>query len=132
MLSGLVVAEAKSPCVVLKKQVYQAVVEMYGYAKALALAPSLVCTPKRLTFHRRDVIRGAVTTGDRWIFLILVMNPDGDGAKYWLSGQFSILSGYSMPSTRAVITSPIPDVVAGILTRWVGLSSVIGLPLWSC
>ena len=43
MLSGFVVAEVKSPCN-LSTHVPQTAVEMYGYAKALALAPSLpVC-----------------------------------------------------------------------------------------
>ena len=39
--SALVVAETKSHPVVLQDQVPQLAVEMHGYAKALALAPSL-------------------------------------------------------------------------------------------
>jgi hypothetical protein len=31
---------------------------------------------------RKDILCGALTDGDSWIFLILMLNPDGHGAKY--------------------------------------------------
>jgi len=41
ILSGLVVAETELPSVVLEEHVPQLAIEMHGYAKALALVPSL-------------------------------------------------------------------------------------------
>ena len=45
------------------------------------------------------------------------MNPDGDGAKYWVSEEISILT--RKPPNTMEITSPWPDVIAGILVHWV-------------
>lgn len=77
--------------------------------------------PEQPPCYRRNVIRGALTAGDAWIFLILVVDPDGNGATYWQSEIICILSGMPL-----VVTSPRPDAITGLLARWVGLSPVIG------
>jgi len=59
------------------------------------------------------------------MFLIIVMNPDGDGARYWRSNDTRILT--ETPPGCAEITPPWPDIIAGILADWVGLPPVIGL-----
>ena len=70
--------------------------------------------------RRKHIVRGALTVGDTWIFLIVVMNANGDGAKYWKSDDIGILT--TTPPKDETITSPWPDVIAGILAHWVGLS----------
>jgi len=99
MSSGLVVTEAKSFSTILRDHIPQAVAGMYGCAKAL----------------KKDVIRGALTSGDKWMFFVLVINDNGDGAKYWQSVELSFLSRLG---TRATIEAPWPDIVAGILAHW--------------
>jgi len=102
-MSGLVVTEAKSSSktpTLLRDHVPQAVGEMYACAKALG----------------KNTVRGALTVGDTWIFLVLVMNSDGDGANYWESDDIGILT--TTPPRDATITSPWPDVIAGILAHW--------------
>jgi hypothetical protein len=60
---------------------------------------------------RKDILRGALTDGDSWIFLILMLNPDGHGAKYRQSHPIN--SGFPK------IVKPMPDVLTGILSHWV-------------
>jgi len=48
------------------------------------------------------------------------MNPGGDGAKYWQSDKIGILDTAGV-RRLAMIPSPWPDAVAGILAHWVGL-----------
>ena len=52
------------------------------------------------------------------------MDPDGDGAKYWQSEKLSILSEVALEDP--VVVPPMPDLIAGLLAHWVGLSPVIG------
>ncbi|KAF8323470.1 uncharacterized protein EI90DRAFT_3130339 [Cantharellus anzutake] len=102
-MSGLVVTEAKSSSGApthLRDHIPQAIGEMYACAKALG----------------KSVVRGALTVGDRWIFLIIVMNANGDGAKYWKSRGIGVLT--TTPPEDTAITSPWPDVIAGILAHW--------------
>ncbi|CAA7266397.1 unnamed protein product [Cyclocybe aegerita] len=92
MPSGLVVTVAKSFSMSLQDHIPQAVCKM------------------------KPVVCGVLTVGDTWIFLVVVMNSNSDGAKYWQSEEISILT--LTPPGHARITSPWPDVVAGILADW--------------
>jgi len=58
------------------------------------------------------------------MFLVVVMNPDGDGAKYWQSREISIFT--KTPPGCTEITPPWPDVIAGILADWVDLLPFVG------
>jgi len=94
---------------------------MYACAKSLGSAPvSIWPISHNNHSHRKDAIRGALTSGDVWIFLILVINANGDGAKYWKSRGIEALSP-NPPYGRTAI-SPWPDVIVGILAHWVGFS----------
>jgi hypothetical protein len=59
------------------------------------------------------------------MFFVLVINDNGDGAKYWQSVELSFLSRLG---TRATIEAPWPDIVAGILAHWVCIFPFVGLP----
>ena len=52
------------------------------------------------------------------------MDPNGDGAKYWESEELDILSRVALK--KPAVVPPMPDLIAGLLAHWVGLSSVIG------
>ena len=62
-------------------------------------------------------IRGVLTTGETWMFLILVMDPDGDGAKYWQSEKLKILVHEFLQGP--IVTPPAPDLIVGLLAHWV-------------
>ena len=53
------------------------------------------------------------------------MNPDGEGAKYWLSQEVGALSRLVCYPSLELPTRPWPDAITGILAHWVGFSSVI-------
>jgi hypothetical protein len=54
------------------------------------------------------------------------MNPDGNGAMYWPSESIRFYT--KVPLKPKVITPPYPDIIAGILAQWVGLSSPLASP----
>lgn len=106
--------------------VSQAVGEIYAQAKALELAPSShsVYVPNQSSNHRKNVIRGALTAGENWLFIVLVMNPDGDGATYRWSEQITVVS--ETPPGFKTVTSPWPDIITAILVDWVSFLPFIG------
>jgi hypothetical protein len=63
-----------------------------------------------------NTLRGALTDGHSWIFVILVLNVDGNGAKYRHSDIMEFQSHIPFQ-----IAKPWPDVLAGILFHWVSL-----------
>jgi hypothetical protein len=63
-------------------------------------------------------IRGALTNGHDWMFLILTMNPDGPGTSYCMSEKLFVVEPTDVGNNQ--VTFPdIPDIIAGILTSWV-------------
>jgi len=97
--NGLFVTEAKQEGVPLAQHVAQAVAEMYASAKYLS----------------KKILRGALTNGHEWIFLILYLNEDGNGGSYAESPTIKIQVNDSYPYH---VLSPGPDIVAGILAYW--------------
>ncbi|KAJ3515589.1 hypothetical protein NLJ89_g1664 [Agrocybe chaxingu] len=87
--SALVVSEAKGPDQNLENHVPQAIGEMYG----------------------KTTIRGVVTNGRVWIFLILTLNKDGGGS-YLQSQEITIMS-LSQVSKDSV------SVVSAIIAHWI-------------
>ena len=91
---------------------------------------SVICIPQILVFCsnlllclRKDTLRGALTNGHVWIFIIIVLNHDGKGAKYrWTS---PIRFQWGMP---VQIRKPWPDVLAGILLHWVSVQHIFLVP----
>ncbi|KAI0248035.1 hypothetical protein BJV78DRAFT_849657 [Lactifluus subvellereus] len=89
------------------EHVPQAVCEMYACGKLL---------------HKK-VLRGALTNGRDWIFLLIKLNDDYDGASYKQSvvvepGTTKNLDG------QPVILEPWPDLIATSLSHWIENSSV--------
>ncbi|KAF8797428.1 hypothetical protein BYT27DRAFT_7219210 [Phlegmacium glaucopus] len=96
------VSEAKTNNISLESHVPQAVCEMYACAKQLG----------------KNFIRGTVTDGHNWIFLILRMNANGDGAIYAQSLQRTRLMTV-VPLGDEEISRTMCDVIAGIITYWI-------------
>ena len=65
-------------------------------------------------YPRRDRVRGALTNGHEWIFIILYFGAGGKGASYKYSGTIRYcVMGDGKPE------EPYPDIIAGILSYWV-------------
>jgi len=69
---------------------------------------------------RKKVLRGALTNGRDWIFLLIKFNNDYDGAFYMQSEvlQFQTVKNFD---GKLVIPGPWPDLIAAILSHWVSL-----------
>ncbi|KAF9784373.1 hypothetical protein BJ322DRAFT_844894 [Thelephora terrestris] len=102
-LNGLFVAEAKPGSSTLAQHVPRAVAEMYASAKYL----------------NKGILRGALTNGHEWIFLIFYLDKDGIGGTYTTTPIIKIQVNDSYPFC---ILSPGPDIVAGILAYWIDRS----------
>ncbi|KAL0959497.1 hypothetical protein HGRIS_011207 [Hohenbuehelia grisea] len=72
----LFVTEAKAVNVSLYHQLPQALGEMYACSAAV----------------NKKIIRGALTNGRAWLFLILKVLPDGQGGEYSVSKEISIMT----------------------------------------
>jgi len=101
---GFFVAEAKIKSLGFMEHLPQAIGELYACAKHLEI----------------NTLRGALTDGHRWVFIIIVLNHDGNGAKYRLSSTIEFQQGMAGPSSprTSQIVKPWPDVLAGILLHW--------------
>ena len=65
---------------------------------------------------RKDIIRGALTDGQDWIFIILKMKPDGDGAVYAQSKELYLV--VKVIPDRKEVSRTMCSVIAGIITYW--------------
>jgi hypothetical protein len=63
---------------------------------------------------RKRVLRGALTNGRDWIFLLIKLNDDYHGASYQQSSMVQL-------TTIGRVVTPEPDLIAGILAYWVSL-----------
>ena len=68
--------------------------------------------PMVILYLRKKVLRGALTNGHEWIFLILQLNDDGASYKYSQKVQLTAHGSQSVYQ---------PDLIAGILAYWVSL-----------
>jgi len=100
MPTGFMVIEAKlfNP----SDHVPQAVCEMYACGKLL----------------QKTVLRGALTNGHDWIFLLVKLNHDYDGASYKQSTVVRLRATENLDG-RTVIPAPWPDLIAAILSHWI-------------
>jgi hypothetical protein len=64
----------------------------------------------------KGILRGAVTNGREWVFLIFYLDKDGIGGTFVKSPIIEIRASNSYPYH---ILPPGPDIVAGIVTYWV-------------
>ena len=67
---------------------------------------------------REMVIRGALSDGYRWVFIVLRLNEDGKGGVFWMTGDIDLGSGFD-ELERVNVIDPGPDIVAAILAYWV-------------
>lgn len=68
--------------------------------------------------YRIGTLRGVLTNGMSWMFLILALNHNEDGATYQYSKLVTL-----QPDEHLGVARPWPDVVAGILLHWVSYES---------
>ncbi|TFY74734.1 hypothetical protein EWM64_g9278, partial [Hericium alpestre] len=86
----------------LRSSVGQAVAEMYGTAKLL----------------KQNVLRGALTNGHEWIFLILNLNPDSEGGTFKRSLMMSLSISCDPSRPQVNMGKFSADQIAGILSFW--------------
>ena len=116
---GLFVVEAKDRGLQLDDHVPQVLTQLY------ATATKLKCG-FHLLFHilqsqwlgRKTHIRGALTNGYEWLFLILNINSNGKGGSYRISDR-SYSAAPQEAGINMVIPDMPPDMIAGILASWV-------------
>ncbi|PPQ91549.1 hypothetical protein CVT25_008668 [Psilocybe cyanescens] len=99
---GFFVVEAKAQDVKLDDHIPQIVLQLYATAKKL----------------KKTHIRGILTNGYEWLFLVLTVNQDGKGASYRVSDH-----PYSAAPQENFGNEVIPDVpldmISGILASWI-------------
>ncbi|KAF8075258.1 hypothetical protein FPV67DRAFT_1476688 [Lyophyllum atratum] len=99
--TGFFVLEAKFTNIA--QHVPQAICEMYACGKYL----------------QKNVVRGALTSGRQWMFLILNINDDFGGATYKQSAVISFTST-NMPNGQRTLVSPLwPNYIAATLLHWI-------------
>jgi len=86
----------------------QAVAELFACAKHLD----------------KQVVRGALTNGRDWIFLLVKLNDDRNGASFMQSDIIHLNTHQEGLSGPQVMTRPFPDLIAGILSHWMQNSFV--------
>ena len=67
-------------------------------------------------YNGNGILHGALTNGHAWVFIIVVLNPDGNGAKYHHSVPIAFQS-----NNPPQILKLWPDVLASIIFHWVSL-----------
>ncbi|KAK2463859.1 hypothetical protein APHAL10511_004164 [Amanita phalloides] len=104
--TGLFVVEAKlhDPA----NHIPQAVAGLFACAKHL----------------NKQVVRGALTNGREWIFLLVKLNDDGNGASFMQSDIIHLNVRQEVLSGPQVMIRPFPDLIAGILSHWMQNSFV--------
>jgi hypothetical protein len=71
-----------------------------------------------LLVFRKKILRGAVTNGHEWIFLLIKINDNYEGASYMPAPLLSIKCSMSLYGEVAFF-KPWPDLIAAILLHWV-------------
>ncbi|KAI9441535.1 hypothetical protein H4582DRAFT_2073709 [Lactarius indigo] len=67
---------------------------------------------------QKKVLHGALTNGHDWIFLLVKLNDDYDGASYQESAMIQLQTTRDLDD-QLVIHKPWPDLIAGILSDWI-------------
>jgi hypothetical protein len=81
-----------------------------------------------LQYLRKKVLRGALTNGRNWIFLLVKFNDNYDGASYKQSSIVQLEQRRSIDG-QVVIPKPWPDLIAAILVDWVSLMLICKIEL---
>jgi hypothetical protein len=80
-----------------------------------------------LLYLRKKFLRGALTNGRVWIFLLVKLNDNYDGTSYKQSSVFELPTLGSL--TRQLKVTREPDLIAGILAYWVSLIPICKIEL---
>jgi len=74
---------------------------------------------------RAKIVRGAISNGYKWVFVILQLDENGKGGGYKISPEIAIDFERNFPNH---VSGRGPDIIAGILAHWVccRLSSSMG------
>jgi len=99
---GFFVVEAKDRGVKLDDHVPQVLTQLYASATKL----------------KKTHIRGTLTNGYEWLFLVLNVNSNGKGASYRISDR-SYSAAPQETGVNMVIPDMPPDMIAGILASWI-------------
>jgi hypothetical protein len=90
-------------------------------ASRVSISCQLSSSRSQFAFYlRKQVLRGALTNGRDWIFLLIKLDDDYDGASYKQSLPVK-LNIMKHPDDQPVILRPYPDLIAAILSHWVSL-----------
>jgi hypothetical protein len=74
-------------------------------------------------FISKQVVRGALTNGREWIFLLVKLNDNGNGASFMQSDIIHLyVQQEGLSGGPQVMIRPFPDLIAGILSHWVSLT----------
>jgi hypothetical protein len=73
-----------------------------------------------LLFLRKKVVRGALTDGNDWIFLLIKLNDNYEEASYKQSNVIKLEVIANLVDGHWVVPKPWPDLIAAILVHWVG------------
>jgi hypothetical protein len=87
-----------------------------------------VHVPNVLQYLRKKVLCGALTNGHDWIFLLVKLDNNYDGASY---KQFCVVWLRTIESLngQVVILKLWPNLIAGILVYWVSLMLIYMIEL---
>ncbi|KAF8630304.1 hypothetical protein AX17_005440 [Amanita inopinata Kibby_2008] len=96
------VIEAKAEVIKLQDCLPQILTQLYASAKKL----------------NKHHIRGALTNGYQWLFLILTVDPNGQGGSYRISPRPHSVAPQDTGGDL-VIPDKMPDMIAGILATWI-------------
>lgn len=110
----LLVMEARGPNQRLESHVPQAICEMYACARHIRWVNSRHHIHSNSSFSGKTIFRGALTNGHKWIFLVLILNEDGNGGKYFQSHCIRVLDVISSVSHEG------SSLTAAIIAHWVG------------
>ncbi|KAK2460199.1 hypothetical protein APHAL10511_007790 [Amanita phalloides] len=100
---GFFVVEAKNRGVTLDDHVPQVLTQLYAAATKL----------------KKTHIRGTLTNGYEWLFLVLTVNSNGKGASYRISDRSYSAAPQENGVNIDMVTGVSVDMIAGILASWI-------------
>ena len=68
---------------------------------------------------RKKVLRGAVTNGHQWIFILIKINDNYEGASFMDSELIQIAGPIMNRFSKRMPNISWPDLIAAILLHWV-------------
>ncbi|KAK1215433.1 hypothetical protein PQX77_021972 [Marasmius sp. AFHP31] len=72
--------------------------------------------------HKRSLLRGALTNGREWLFILLKAGPNGDGFGYWISEKVYKVADVRYARHPDEVSFPHRDIVAGVIAHWISHS----------